>query len=193
MTMSLKFIGWPFILALALRRQWASVAAAGGVVLLMNLAAAALMGCPAVLDYYLRVSVTIAPLYRAIEYNFSVWAVGWRLFQGTESATGWGVQAPPLIYATWLAPYVAGALVVLLLTWSAVMLRRAQDFDAAFAALVCCIVVLNPVAWVHYLTLALLPLIILASRLQCRGPATARDRRSRGPGVAAIDSSVRST
>jgi hypothetical protein len=47
-----------------------------------------------------------------------------------------------------------------------VMAQRARDFDVAFALLLCVSWLVNPVAWSHYLAMALLPLAVVLRYLR---------------------------
>jgi hypothetical protein len=162
---ALKLMAWPVVIFLALRRNWRAVGAAGITALAANLAAALLMGFDRVVYFYREVSTIVSPLYRAHEGNFSAWTVGWRLFDGTGSPVLHGVQAPPLVSAPALARYVSFAAPVVLLGAGLALALRARSFDASFGVLVCVSILVNPVAWSHYLILASIPLVILGRRL----------------------------
>ena len=166
---ALKLIVWPLVILLALRRNWRATVAAVVTIIGANLAAALVMGFDRVSYYYLEVSRIVAPLYRAYEGNFSLWSVGWRLFDGTGSAILDGIKAPPLIAAPVLAPYVAVALPLALLIIGLVLAMRSRSFDTAFGIMICVSILVSPIAWNEYLVLALIPAVGVVQSLSLRG------------------------
>jgi hypothetical protein len=124
-----------------------------------------LIGFDRVISYYLEVGPQVGPLYRSHERNFSAWSLGFRLLDGTYSPVIAGIEAPPLIYAPALAPYlsilITGSFVLLGL-WMAL---RAHSFDTSIAILAGISLLANPIAWSHYLVLVVLPVAILLPRL----------------------------
>jgi hypothetical protein len=162
---ALKLMAWPVCIYLVLRRSWRAALAAGAAAFLANLGAGILMGFDRVLYYYREVSSIVSPLYRAHEANFSMWTVGWRVFDGTGSPVLFGFEASPLVEAPDLAPYVSLAMPLLLLGVGLALALRVRSFDTAFGILVCVSLLVNPVSWHHYLILALVPLVIVGRRL----------------------------
>lgn len=162
---ALKFIAWPVVIYLAIRKNWIAVITAGVVTVSANLGAALLMGFDRILYYYLKVSTIISPLYQAHEANFSMWTVGWRVFQGTGSPVLLGLEAPPLVASPAMAHFVSWALPLGLLGIGLTLALRAKSFDTSFGILVCVSILVNPIAWGHYLILALIPLVIVGHRL----------------------------
>jgi alpha-1,2-mannosyltransferase len=162
---ALKLIAWPILLFFALRRNWRVVSAAVAAVGLANLLAALLMGFGAVAHYYLKVSGAVAPLYRAHVYNFSAWSVGWKVFSGTGSPVLEGIQSPPLWSAPILAQVVSYALPLALLVVGLWLASCARSFDTSVAILVCVSILVNPIAWIHYLVLATIPGVVAARHL----------------------------
>jgi hypothetical protein len=162
---ALKLMAWPIIIFLVIRKNWRAVGAAGVAVAAANLVAALLMGFDRAVYFYWKVGAIVSRLYRAYENNFSAWTIGWRLFDGTGSPIVFGVEAPPLLVAPAVARYISFALPLVLLGIGLTLSLRAHTFDAAFAILVCVSILVNPVAWSHYLILALIPLAIVGRRL----------------------------
>lgn len=162
--LSLKLMGWPLAMWLALQRKWRALAATAVTVIVAHIAAALLMGWQPVVDYYLRVGGEVAPLYQAHAGNFSLWTVGWRLLDGTGSPVLVGITAPPLIAAPSWAPYLSLALPVAV-TGIGLLAARGRDIEGGFGVLLCLSLLVNPVAWSHYLTLTLVPLTIAGRRL----------------------------
>lgn len=161
----LKLIGWPIVLFLILRKNWRAAGAAVATVVATNGIAVLLMGHEAVLYYYAKVGSMVSSLYRAYVFNFSLWSVGWRLFDGTGSPIIAGVEAPPVLVSPVLARAVAVILPLLLVIVGIILAYRARDFDSAFALVVCVSILVNPVAWNHYLILATLPLCVIGRQL----------------------------
>jgi len=157
---ALKLVAWPIVIFLALRRDWRAVGAAIGTAIAANLAAVLLMGFDRVVYYYLHVGASISSLYRAYELNFSMWTIGWRVFEGTGAEVLYGVEAPPLVSAPALAGCVALVMPLILLSVGLLMAMRARSFDASFGILVCASILVNPITWMHYLVLASIPIVI---------------------------------
>jgi Glycosyltransferase family 87 len=157
---ALKLIAWPIVIFLVLRRNWRAVGAAGAVVVVANLAAALVMGFDRVIYYYVQVGASVSALYRASEGNFSILTLGWRIFSGTGSPIFISLEAPPLVAAPAIAPYVSYSIVLILLVAGLVLAARAQSFDTSFGILICVSILISPVAWSHYLVLAIIPIMI---------------------------------
>ena len=165
LTIALKLIAWPIILFLVIRKSWRAVITAGVTTAAANVAAALLMGFDNMLYYYQEVGGTVASLYKAYEHNFSLWTVGWRVFEGTGSPVVLGFNAPPLVVAPALARLVSFAIPLVLLGVGLVLAVRVYSFDASFSILVCVSILVSPIAWRHYLVLALIPLVVVGRRL----------------------------
>ncbi len=165
MAVSLKLIGWPIVLFLALRKNWRAVSAAIATVAVTNGLAALLMGYKTVLYYYLKVGGIVSSLYHAHMSNFSLWSVGRRLFEGTGSPIMAGAEAPPILASPLLTSGVSLLLPLLLVLVGVILAYRARNFDIAFAILVCVSILVNPVAWNHYLILAVLPLCVIGFQM----------------------------
>lgn len=108
---AVKFLAWPLVVFLALRRQWKAVGTVTVTLLLVHLLAIATIGFDIVQDYYLKIGPTLAAYYRAHDSNFSAWTIGQRLFIGG----GGNFYAPPLLDAPLLARIFIPLLPVVLL------------------------------------------------------------------------------
>src|SRR5574341_155745 len=82
---AIKLIAWPILVFLAVRRKWRAACAATMLPVTANLAASLLMGFDRVVRYYLDIGMAVSRLYHANEFNFSLWTIGWRVFEGTGS------------------------------------------------------------------------------------------------------------
>jgi hypothetical protein len=165
LTIAVKLIAWPIIIFLVLKKNWRAVVAAGVTAVIGNLAAAALMGFDTVLHYYGEVSSAVSPLYQAYEHNFSLWTIGWRVFDGTGSLVVMGFSSPPLVNAPILARLFSYAIPLALLIVGLVLAVRAYSFDTSYCILICVSILVSPVAWWHYLVLLLVPIAIIGRRL----------------------------
>jgi hypothetical protein len=112
-------------------------------------------------DYYLKVGPQVSALYRVRDHNLSVWTIGQRLF----GQSGYYLASTPL----WESPFLVRALTLLAPALVLALALRAtlcaRSFDTAFALLMGIGVVLNPIAWPHYLLLAAPALALLLRRL----------------------------
>ena len=165
MAMAIKLVAWPLVLYLAVQRRWKAVVGAASVFVAANLAAGLVMGFTAVADYYLIVSRTVTPLYRAHEGNFSLWTIGYRLFEGTGSPGLSGLAAPPLVNLPGLAAPTSLALVVVFLALSMWLAIKCRSLVAAYSILICSSLLLSPIFWVVYLVLTLIPMAYVIKRL----------------------------
>lgn len=158
--MAMKLIGWPIALFYLIRRNWTVVSIAGGTFLGWNLLASLLCGPRVVLQYYLEIGTAVVPLYRAHEENFSLWSIGWRLFDGTGSPVLEGMMSPPLVSLPALAVWVSAGVCIAALVLGLRLGLLANDETRALSILVCFSILLSPVVWDHYLVLALLPIFV---------------------------------
>jgi hypothetical protein len=161
LVLALKLVAWPVALFLLFQRRWKALFAAGGAFLAANLLGGLLIGFDRTVDYYLKVAGSVSLLYRAHERNFSIWTTGYRLFEGMGSSAGASVSSDPLVSAPGLAPFVSVGLALLLLAGSLYLALRSRSFDASLAIVICTSIVINPVAWSHYLLLALIPAAVI--------------------------------
>jgi len=158
---SLKLLIWPVIIYLLLRRRWTALAAAGVVITVTHIIAAFAIGASSVVHYYLKAGPQVAQFYRTDPQNISVWTLGWRLF-GQSGGLSPDQTFPPSLWVDLATYAVPAALTAIVLAVS----LRAKLFDTAFAELVCVSLLVNPVAWYHYLVIAFIPVAIAARRLQ---------------------------
>ncbi|MDA8219581.1 MAG: glycosyltransferase family 87 protein [Dehalococcoidales bacterium] len=167
--LSLKLLGWPLVVLLLIRREWRASLAAVSAWLGFNGIAALLVGFDVVVRYYTEVGSAVFALYRAHERNISLWSVGWRLFDGTGSPVVAGLTAPPLFASTVLAQLVSYGLPALFSVGGLALTARTRRLDTAFSILLCVSILVSPIAWMHYLSLALLPLAVCLKHLMRRG------------------------
>jgi hypothetical protein len=156
-----KLAGWPIVLFLAFRRRWSGVLAAVAAALACNLGAAAVLGLNVIRDYYFKVGPAVSAIYRAYEYNISLWTFGSRLFLefGRKCTT------LPLWSSPTLASFLTYFVPVLFLGVCFRLALRAKRFDTSFGVLVIAGMLINPVVWIHYLLLATIPIVIVGRRI----------------------------
>jgi hypothetical protein len=116
-------------------------------------------------EYYGKVGISVSQIYRNFGFNFSLWTVGWRIFEGTSLDLWGGANVPPLFNAPALAPFVSLAIPFAILILACLFSFRAGTLDTSFGLLICLIILVSPVAWSHFLILALIPLVIVIRKL----------------------------
>jgi hypothetical protein len=158
---ALKLMAWPIVIFLALRRKWGGVVAAVVVAVVTNLLAMAALGVNCVKNYYFNIGPQIAAAYRSHDCNYSSWTLGERLFAGY----GYHFAVPPLWPSATLASIGAYVVPSVILLFGLALALRASNFDTAFGLLIGVGILVNPVAWTHYLILAAIPIAIIARRL----------------------------
>lgn len=159
-----KLMVWPILLFFAIRKDWKLVSAALVTIILLNLGAMLLITPEVVINYYIE-TPAITSLYRNFAFNFSVWIVGWRLFEGTFSPVLMDIEASPLIHAPFLAPFVTYAVLLGFLVAGLMLAQSAKTFDTSFGILLGLSTLVNPVAWVRYFTWLAFPLTLLVKHL----------------------------
>ena len=165
LALALKMTGWPIVLFLCLRQRWRAALAAGTVFAFAQMLMLGKLGWSGFQHYYQNVAPAVTAFYRAYDANISLWTVMPRLFAGTGTAELEGIRAAPLIpwafggKLAWFAP-------LLVLFWGLWRTRKMNDFELAFGLLVTLSLILNPVAWHHYLVMALIPIVIGWKRCQ---------------------------
>jgi hypothetical protein len=164
---ALKLVVWPVALLLLIHRRWQALIILPLVFIVANLLAGLIIGFEVLIFYYTSVGAGVETMYRSHEDNFSIWSIGWRLFDGVGSTAVYanntiigGIQAPPLIYWPEIALYVSLSLLVLFVLLIVAIVWRAKTLDAAFAVLVAAAVIANPIAWSHYLILLIIPITV---------------------------------
>jgi hypothetical protein len=93
---AVELVPWPLIIFLMLRRNWRAICAAIMTTIVANVAVAALIGLDRMTYYYLKIGMSASTPYHAHISNFSLWTIGWRIFDGTGSPVLSGVNVPPL-------------------------------------------------------------------------------------------------
>ncbi len=148
---AVKLVPWPIIIFLMLRRYWRATCAATTTIAIANVAAAMLIGFDRMAHYYLKIGPSVSEFHQAYYLNFSLWTIGWRIFDGTGSQVLGGVNAPPLINAPAIAPFISIAISFAMLIFGLAFAFKARNLDTSFGILICLMILVSPVAWDHYL------------------------------------------
>lgn len=164
---AVKLVPWPIIIFLMLRRHWRATYAAVTTIAIANVAAATLIGFDRITNYYLNIGMSVSSLYHAHISNFSLWTIGWRIFDGTGSPVlnVPGVYAPPLFSAPAIAPFISIAIPFAMLIFGSIFALQARTLDTSFGILICLMILVSPVTWDHYLIPVLIPLVIVVRNL----------------------------
>jgi len=165
LAIALKLIVWPIVILLICERRWRSVFIVTFFVIMTNALAIIALGLPTVTEYYLKISGMVWSFYKSHIGNFSLFSIGWRLFEGTGSTILLGPQSPPLLKAPSIAGPISILLVVLWLGIGLTTAIKARSFDFAFGITTCVCILASPIAWSHYLVLLAIPMTIAAHRL----------------------------
>ena len=162
---ALKLSAWPVVLFLALRRRWRAVMGAAVLAGVANLLSLSVLGVDYLREYYLKIGPLVSGIYQLYEANFSTWTLGQRLFL----RFGVGIFIAPL----WESPFLAKAFSILapaaVLIIGLRLANKAENFDTSFGLMIIIGILVNPIAWTHYLLLTAIPLAIVVRRISKHG------------------------
>jgi hypothetical protein len=163
-SVAIKLITWPLILYFALRKNWRALISSIITTIGLNLAALLVIGIGPFMDYYLRITFQFSKIYYTAMNNFSLWSIGYRLFNESPVVAGY-LNAPPLVNLPWLAPIFSGGLVIAFFIIGMSWVIKSNDLYKAYAILVCILVAISPISWIHYHILLIISLFILWGNL----------------------------
>lgn len=166
LAVAIKLMAWPLWLLLILRRQWRALFASLACFSCLSLVGFSIIGPNHAMTYYLEVSRNVSGLYRACTYNYSLSTIGWRVFSGAQCDTIIGVVAQPLVLNSALVHVVAWALPVALLVCCLIACVNTEDLELQYALMVGACILVSPIAWMHYLVLAVIPFVVILTRLR---------------------------
>lgn len=158
------FPGFVLLYFLASGRWRATVGFAIGAVGI-NLAALAAFGMGA-FETYLRDVIPSLQQFQTGWRNLSIY--GWMLRLLDPHVVQVGPEAERYPTLARLITVVASIGVVLLVVWQAWRSRRTDDPDRGWATAIVGMLLVSPITWHHYLVMLLVPLGILAARLEFR-------------------------
>jgi hypothetical protein len=146
-----KPIIWPLLLLLAIRRSWRALVAAILSVLAAYAVTAWVVGVQRVVDYFTDVLPAVTAAYRNASWNLSLWTLGRRLFEGTDTVDMLGrYPAPPLVRSELAASIISVAVPALVLLVACRWAWRQPGLDASFGVFVCVSILVSPITWGHY-------------------------------------------
>ena len=161
LSVAIKMFTWPLIVYFAVKKDWRMVVSSCITVVGLNLIALFVIGIGPISDYYLRVMMQISAIYHSFLKNFSLWSIGYRLFEGTRPISGDFVSAPPLISLPKLAPFISAGLAAAFLLAGLIWAKRSKDPDIAYSIMICVLIAISPIAWDHYYVMIFISLVVL--------------------------------
>ena len=165
-TLAIKLITWPLVVYLLLKKDWRTAISSCLTALGLNLVALCVVGIGPFMDYYLRVSTQVIKVWHGYMVNFSLWSIGYRLFEGMGSPIMKDLfRVPPIINLPWVSPLVSIGLVVGFLLFGLVCAIRSIELETAFSILVCVIIVISPVSWDHYYVMIIIGVTVMLHNL----------------------------
>ncbi len=165
LTVAIKIITWPLIIYFALKKDWRTVFSSCITALGLNLIALAVLGIVPIMDYYLRVTGQVLAIYHSFLKNYSLWSIGYRLFEGTQPTGGDYISAPALVNLPSAAPLVSAGLAIAFLFAGLIWSLRSKDREIAFSIIVFVIVAVSPISWDHYYVMIIISLVVLLHSL----------------------------
>lgn len=161
-TVAIKLITWPLIIYFALKKDWRVFFMSCFTTLGLNLITMFVVGIKPVMEYYLQVSSQVLSLWHTVIFNYSLWSIGYRLFEGMGAKTAAYLNiSPPLINLPQIATPVSIVLVVIYALLGFSWALRSSDFKIAYAIMTCLIVGIAPVSWDHYYIMLIIPITVL--------------------------------
>jgi hypothetical protein len=165
LSVAIKMFTWPLIIYFALKKDWRTLLTSCLTAIGLNLIALMVMGIGPIMDYYLQVTRQVAAIYHSFLTNYSLWSIGYRLFEGTRPIGVDFISAPPLVNLPQIAPLVSAGLAAAFLLTGLIWAIRSRDRDIAFAILVCVIIAISPISWDHYYVMIIISLAVLSFNL----------------------------
>lgn len=156
---------WPLGLLMAFRRSWPGVLSAVIILVFGYAVAASLVGIDHISAYFTHALPATTSQYRSDPLNQSLWS----LFQPRiVDSLRWFRPSQPTILLTW--DTAASAILPLLaFGFACLAATRYARLRWAFSVTICVALVLNPIAWEHYLVVALLPAALVLRWLREHG------------------------
>ena len=162
---AIKLFLWPIYILLIMRRQWHATLVSTISFIVLNLFTLFLMGSDSLLRYYTTTNSTVWPIWRGHEANFSMWSLGWRIFDGTHGRGDILTIIPPIYPSVTYAQTLSAAAPIIMLGIGVFLIMHTKSYDHSYSLAICLSILLSPVAWSHYLILTLLPLTILMKQI----------------------------
>ena len=164
-SVAIKMFTWPLIIYFAVKKDWKALFSSILTTLGLNLVALIVLGFTPIMDYYLHVSMQVSAIYHGFLKNYSIWSIGYRLFEGSGLTEKDFISAPPLVDLPSAAPWVSAALAAAFLVVGLIWAIRSKEVDIAYSILICVLVAISPIAWDHYYLMILICLAVLLLNL----------------------------
>ena len=165
-TLAIKLITWPLVIFLLLKKDWRTTISSCLTALGLNLVALCVIGVGPFMDYYLRVSAQVIKVWHGYILNFSLWSIGYRLFEGMRSPIMWDIfRVPPIINLQWASPLISIGIVLGFLLFGLIWAIRSIELETAFSILVCVIIAISPVSWDHYYVMIIIGITVILHNL----------------------------
>ncbi len=165
LTIAIKMYTWPLLLYYAIKRDWKTFLSGCITTAGLNIFALGVIGWGPFTDYYLHVTMQVSAVYHARLKNYSLWSIGYRLFEGAGLNSGDSINVKPLLDLPRLAPYVSAAIAGLFLVAGILWAIKTKDKAIAFSILLCTALLVSPITWDHYYLMLIICLVILGSQL----------------------------
>jgi hypothetical protein len=165
LSVAIKIITWPLIIFFALKKDWKTLLASVITVISLNLVPLAILGLKSMMEYYLQISMQVSAVYHGFLKNYSLWSIGYRLFEGSGSVGKDLISAPPLVNLPSIAPWVSAGLAAAFLIAGLIMAIRVMDMEIAFSIIICVIVLVSPITWDHYYVMLIISVVVLLHNL----------------------------
>ena len=164
-TIALKMYTWPLILYYAIKKEWRIFISSCITIVTINVVALMVIGFGPITDYYLKVTLQASAVYHSYMRNYSIWSIGYRLFEGTHGTSGDFLSAAPLINQPQIAPLISAGLALIFLVAGLVWAMRSNNRDIAYSIMLCVSIGVSPITWDHYYLMLIIALVILAYHL----------------------------
>ncbi|HEX9092285.1 MAG TPA: glycosyltransferase family 87 protein, partial [Anaerolineales bacterium] len=127
LSIAIKLFTWPLIIYFAYKKDWRLLISSCLSAFALNLLALIVMGINPFMDYYLNVMMQVSEIYHSFLKNYSLWSIGYRLFDGTRPIGEDFISAPPLISLPKLAPLVSAGLAASFLLLGLIWAKRSKN------------------------------------------------------------------
>jgi Glycosyltransferase family 87 len=164
-SIAIKMFTWPLLLYFGIKKDWRTFFSGCLTVFGLNLVALATLGIGPITDYYLHVMMQVSAIYHSFLKNYSLWSIGYRLFEGTKSIGTDKISAPPLVNFPKIAPFISAGLAIAFLIIGLIWAIRSKDSDIAYSIMICVLVVVSPISWDHYYVLLIISVVVLLLNL----------------------------
>jgi hypothetical protein len=165
LTVAIKMYTWPLVLYYALKKDWRTFLSSCCTVAGLNLIGLIVLGPDSFGKYYLQVTTQVSAVYHSFLKNYSIWSIGYRLFEGTQAPDANFITSPPLINLPQIAGLTSAVFAVVFLAVGLIWATRLKSNDFAYSIMICVAIAVSPITWDHYYLMLIIGLVVLASYL----------------------------